>query len=46
LIRFDILSWLYPAFNRCMIWSAELDCEHRVWTPFDDLIKRKEKEKP
>ena len=25
-------GWLYPAYNRLMIWSAELDDEGVIWS--------------
>ena len=25
-------GWLYPVYNRLMIWSAELDDEGVIWT--------------
>jgi len=28
-------GWLYPAYNRLMIWSAELDDEGVIWSAPD-----------
>lgn len=31
LLYWDSLAWLYPVYNKLMIWSAELDEDHVIW---------------
>jgi hypothetical protein len=31
LLVWDLFSFLYPVYNKLMIWSSDLDTEHRIW---------------
>jgi hypothetical protein len=31
LMNTELTGWLYPVYNKLMIWSSELDVNGRIW---------------
>lgn len=31
LLIWDFFSFLYPMYNKLMLWSNDLDTEHKIW---------------
>jgi hypothetical protein len=35
LLYWDLLSWVYPVYNKLMIWSSDLDEKGEIWKKAD-----------
>lgn len=33
----DLTAWLYPVYNKLMIWSSELDDDGVIWKKSNDV---------
>lgn len=36
LLVWDFFSFLYPVYNRLMLWSSDLDIEQKIWKDVDN----------